>query len=377
MQFSFIVLYRNRDMARVERCLQSIENQSFTDFEILFLDYGSDDIMQQQVAKLCSRFPKVRYVYANTQGWLWCRSHALNLGIAAAKGNYMIIVDVDIIYSPNFAAYFAERITPEKLFLYSCYYLPQSFRNHDQLNFNQNYDYQVSDVSGNGLLVAPKQKILDAGGYDTYFKVWGFEDIDMYQRLKKHGVEDNRISINDLKTFHQWHEFSNKIASMPQSWLNFMRHFWEFKPKGVNTHTDVAMFYDLVNRPAKTIFQQQNATYQVTFSYPLPKSYLQFVAQFTNLEQGQSMSIVQTFQALPTHANSLVAKFFKASNKIFAKTNISYRVTELLTFEKELIEFYQVRDFIFYFLYQYETQIADYYWEQKETHEIMFVVVKK
>ena len=30
MQFSFIVLYRNRDMARVERCLQSIENQLVT-----------------------------------------------------------------------------------------------------------------------------------------------------------------------------------------------------------------------------------------------------------------------------------------------------------------------------------------------------------
>jgi glycosyltransferase involved in cell wall biosynthesis len=378
MQFSFIVLYRNRDIVRVERCLQSIANQTYTDFEIVFLDYGSELKMQKQVEELCSRFPKVRYLYVPTEGWLWCRSHALNLGIAHAKGQYMIIVDVDIMYSPNFAQYFADRISPNKLFLYSCYYLPQNFTKHQTLNFYQAYPFQVNDISGNGLLVAPKQKIIDTGGYDTYFRIWGFEDIDMYQRLKKQGVEHTTVKIDELRTFHQWHAMSNQIESMPKSWSDFMRKFWEFKPTGVITHTDIGKLFDLEKRPAQTIFQKPTEAKQhFTFTYPLAKSYLDFTTKFANLEAGEAICVQQNFDAIPKQANSLLAKISKTLNKLFTTMNISYRITEVLTFEKDLIEFFHVRDFAFYFLYVYENQIADYYWEQQNMESITFVIIKK
>jgi GT2 family glycosyltransferase len=376
--FSFIVLYRNRDIERVRRCLQSIEKQTYQDFEVIFLDYGSEPAQQTAVENLCKQNPKIRYVYANTRGLFWCRSHALNLGVAAASRQYMIIVDIDIIYCPHFAAYLVEKVNPKTFFNYACYYLPENYTDYKGLDYSKLYDYKVSDFSGAGLLIVAKETLNEVNGFDTIFKVWGFEDIDMYYRLRSLGYENERISIVDLPTFHQWHQSVGHVESMPKSWLEFMRAFWETKPKGAKPHTAIELLLDITNRPALQLYDNQklNLVYQ-SFEYPLYKSYLEFTTKFQALRAGESMQVKQSFEAIPQQAQSFTARFFKKMNQVLEKFNISYRVTEILVFEKELIEFFQVRDFIFYFLYAYEAQIADYYWKQTKLEMIEFIVVKK
>jgi GT2 family glycosyltransferase len=376
--FSFIVLYRNREIERVKRCLQSIVNQTNKDFEIIFLDYGSEPNQSEMVAAYCQNLPLIRYVYAPTQGWFWCRSHALNLGVAAATQPYVIIVDIDIVYCPHFVAYLAAKVNQTTYFNYACYYLPQDFTDYAGLDYQRSYPYTVSDFSGTGLLIAPTKVLEEVGGFDTIFKIWGFEDRDIFHRLEDKGLQNIRISITDLPTFHQWHHSANQIEAMPKSWLDFMRKCWEQKPKGVAPHPHPEQLFDLVSRPALQLVQgQKNVNQHFIFSYPLTRSYLEFVHLFSLLQSGQSLQIKQSFQAIPPQAPSVTARVFRKVNKLFEKINISYRVTELLVAETELITFFQVRDFLFYFLYSFENQIADYYWKQQQVETIEFIVVKK
>lgn len=106
-KFSFIVPYRNRDTKIAKRCLLSLQNQKLiqknnADYEVIFIDYGSDKIISDELEDFCTDLDKVNYVFNKVRGIFWSRSASINNGIYLAKGQYCIIADVDMIYSPNF-----------------------------------------------------------------------------------------------------------------------------------------------------------------------------------------------------------------------------------------------------------------------------------
>jgi GT2 family glycosyltransferase len=376
--FSFIVSHRNRDLERVKRCLQSIENQDYRNFEIIFIDYGNEPQRSQEVKELCSLMPSVRYMYANTRGWLWCRSHALNLGMEEAKYPYIVVVDIDIIYCKHFTAYLVDKMNKQTFLNYACYYLPKEFTNYESLDPTKQYNYEISDFSAKGLLIVAKDIILSLGGFDTVFTVWGLEDRDMFHRIEDSGIKNIRPSVVDLPTYHQWHPTSNQVDAMPRSWLEFMRTCWETKPKGFNAHISIDKLMDMQRRPALQYVENPTKDgIKFSFGYPFNKAMLDFLVLFQGLQTGQLIAVRQSFDAIPKNADSWTALFFKQANKFFEKVKISYRVTEIQLFEKELIEFYQVRDFLFYFIYTYTNQILDYYWQQDGMEALVFVVVKK
>ena len=75
----------------LNRCIQSILNQTYTDFELLLVDDGSPD----SSPKLCDDWQKkdnrIR-VFHKKNGVL---SDARNFGINKAKGDYLTFIDSD------------------------------------------------------------------------------------------------------------------------------------------------------------------------------------------------------------------------------------------------------------------------------------------
>ena len=51
-------------------------------------------------------------------------------------------------------------------------------------------------------------------------------------------------------------------------------------------------------------------------------------------------------------------------------------MVELLTYQRELISYYEVRDFIFYFMLMHQDLMADYYFEYSN-HKIELTLIKK
>ena len=73
------------------RCVDSILNQTYTDFELLLVDDGSPDRCPQICDDYAVRDPRVRVIHKANGGLISAR----NEGIIAARGNYVCILDGD------------------------------------------------------------------------------------------------------------------------------------------------------------------------------------------------------------------------------------------------------------------------------------------
>jgi glycosyltransferase involved in cell wall biosynthesis len=96
---SFLFAYRNRDSKRVLLSLKSLALQEHENFEVVFVDYGSDDDKASAVKKLVESFAFSSYYYIAHPGLLWNKSKALNYAASKAKGDYVFVADVDICFN--------------------------------------------------------------------------------------------------------------------------------------------------------------------------------------------------------------------------------------------------------------------------------------
>lgn len=87
---------------RVEKflpqCIESILNQTFTDFELILVDDGSPDRCPAICDEAAGRDARIRVIHQRNQGL----SAARNAGIEAARGAWLSFVDSDDFVAPNF-----------------------------------------------------------------------------------------------------------------------------------------------------------------------------------------------------------------------------------------------------------------------------------
>ena len=90
MKLSIIIpVYRTQDT--LDRCLQSILQQSFTDYEIILIDDGSPDECPQLCDKYALQNHHIHVIHKENGGL----SDARNVGIKKAEGDYITFVDSD------------------------------------------------------------------------------------------------------------------------------------------------------------------------------------------------------------------------------------------------------------------------------------------
>ena len=84
-----IPVYNSEDT--IERCIDSIVGQSFSDFEIILIDDGSSDRSIQICESYAKRDERIKLFCAKHGG----ASAARNLGLRNARGRYIMFVDSD------------------------------------------------------------------------------------------------------------------------------------------------------------------------------------------------------------------------------------------------------------------------------------------
>ncbi len=82
----------------IQRCYDSIKNQDFCDYEIIFVDDESTDNSLLLLKKLEEKDPCVKVITQKNKR----QGGARNTGLRAASGNYISFIDIDDYISPDF-----------------------------------------------------------------------------------------------------------------------------------------------------------------------------------------------------------------------------------------------------------------------------------
>lgn len=90
----------------LERCVDSILNQTFTDFELILVDDGSTDNSGQICDEYAESDERVKVIHKENGGL----SDARNAGIDVSTGQYMMFVDSDDYIDPKMIEILYERI---------------------------------------------------------------------------------------------------------------------------------------------------------------------------------------------------------------------------------------------------------------------------
>jgi glycosyltransferase involved in cell wall biosynthesis len=209
-KLSVVIPVRNRAGQRADNCLRSLRWQdlSASDFEIVLSDFGSDPEQARALAEIAERYDA--RVVATRTGELWNRSRALNIGIQAARGRYVMCTDIDMMFRPNFLSTVVGRLdaNDKRLVVSRCHDLPPSVP--EQPWTVDDYDALEAKASyrpshGTGACQATKRSFFfDVRGYDEKYVFWGFEDGDMLFRAQLVGLTPCWIH-EQTSMLHQWH----------------------------------------------------------------------------------------------------------------------------------------------------------------------------
>lgn len=114
-QISVIVPVYNMEKF-LEKCLESIVNQSFKDFELIIVNDGSTDCSQQIIDRYTSNYPFIKSYFQNNSG----QGAARNLGIEKSSGKYLSFIDSDDYIEVNMLRDMHEKAETENADIVIC-----------------------------------------------------------------------------------------------------------------------------------------------------------------------------------------------------------------------------------------------------------------
>lgn len=200
--------YRNRELSRIKKSLDSLQSQNNPDFKVLLVDYGSDIQFAKEVQLLVSSYSFTEYHYSFNLNQPWSRSKAINIGLKLIQTPYVFIADIDIIFRNDFID-IVYTLTDSK----KAYYFKVGFLSEKETDFEKEFsEYAISfssEVGAQGLSLFPMRTMKEIQGFDEFLHFWGAEDIDIHNRLTRIGIES--IFYNDkILLLHQWHKSYRK-----------------------------------------------------------------------------------------------------------------------------------------------------------------------
>jgi len=191
MLISFVILnYNGRELT--ERCINSlISCIGGYDYEIIVVDNGSSD---GSVEYLKNKFPSIKIIEESYNKFIV----AYNDGVKEAKGEWVFLLNNDMLFEKGFLDYILPHLTDEDIFAIGSKMVNlerQVEKNANYPDFKCGYLWiKTKDVSSFSPTIYVgchgifnKKKFLESGGFDPMYSPFYSEDLDLCYRAWKRG----------------------------------------------------------------------------------------------------------------------------------------------------------------------------------------------
>jgi glycosyltransferase involved in cell wall biosynthesis len=174
----------------LDEAIESIIQQTFSDFEFIILDDGSKDDSLKIIQKYAAKDSRIRVISRENRGIPYSRNELL----AASRGEYVAVMDADDIALPNRFNLQVQYLNnhPETLGLGGGYHMIDGKGRH-LTTFTlpeTNDEIQNMMLVGHTAILHPtamfrRSAIMEIGGYDTSFAQ--AQDLDVWLKLGENG----------------------------------------------------------------------------------------------------------------------------------------------------------------------------------------------
>ena len=192
MWISVVIPTYNR-LPILEKCLRALESQRLSDalegFEVVVVDDGSTDGTVDWLLHRQDEFPHVRLVQQEHGG----PAEGRNRGVHHARGDVIVFIDSDLVVTEGFLVCHAQALQrswqqrgDRLCFTYGAVVNTADFEDPTRERHKLRDLSWAYFATGN---VAIDREVLEASGlFDTGFRLYGWEDLELGERLRRMGV---------------------------------------------------------------------------------------------------------------------------------------------------------------------------------------------
>ncbi len=251
MKVSIVITTYNWESA-LKSALRSIAQQTVLPYEVIVADDGSKDTMRRMITEIAKDFPVIlKHSWQEDNGFRLARSR--NLAIAAATGDYIIILDGDMVVNKHFiedhlrAAKAGFYVQGSRILTQPEFDADKLLLQHKDPHFfskgiaRRRHTLRMPLLANVFLKISEGQKtsgvkgcnqgwwrkdLIAVNGYDERFIGWGREDNDILLRAYRMGLKRRDIRFAGLAT-HIYHNERHPEGVNPNDrWLkdNAARH---------------------------------------------------------------------------------------------------------------------------------------------------------
>lgn len=195
--------YRNREIKRIQRSIDSLVQQSKQNFNVIFIDYGSDEKSAEAAETLLKKYDFTSYTYLSVKDQPWNKCKALNYAVKKMDSDYCFVADIDMIFHSQFTAILEQYLDPNKATYFQVGFLSQQETKKDKAFESYEINFKTNEEA-TGMTLFPVSCLKEINGFDEFFHFWGAEDTDIHNRLKNAGCQVEYYD-EKLLMLHQWH----------------------------------------------------------------------------------------------------------------------------------------------------------------------------
>jgi glycosyltransferase involved in cell wall biosynthesis len=192
MFLSVVIPTYNR-LPILQKCLRALEAQQLaepiTGYEVVLVDDGSTDATVDWLRAEAADLPHVRLIQQEHGG----PAAGRNRGVEQARGEVIVFIDSDLVVTPSFLRCHAQALERQwarqgdrRCFTYGAVINTADFEDPTR------EPHKLQDLSfayfATGNVAIDRQLLEQAGLFDTRFRLYGWEDLELGERLRRLGV---------------------------------------------------------------------------------------------------------------------------------------------------------------------------------------------
>ena len=284
---SVIIPVYNTDNSII-RCINSLINQSYKEFEALFIDDGSTNGVDKVIKEYACSDSRIKYFYKDNSGV----SSTRNYGIEKSKGNYICFLDSDDEYlKEGLENLYNTILTQDSDFVIGSHIINLD-GDKVKVKFLQSDERLVN------LNPLESQEIFDSLSLNYFVAPWG-------KIFKKELILDNNISFPEDTLCEDTYFYfkalinSKKISVLPNTQV-YMYNTFEHKKTAIHGH-DIKKF----NRFLKGMYNVNDLLEPVKLSQhvTIGENIGSLLLIFSNLDKSHKMYAVKEIYKFEKHLN--------------------------------------------------------------------------